>query len=388
MKRHLRPLVAALAATTALGALSGCDEDPAPSRTLAASWQEVVLPLPPGPQGRLAVRDAARCAGHWYVVGGVLDDGSSRPAAWTSPDGKAWTSVPLAPTDFYAKKSVLSSVACHGAEVAAIGSKSGGAHALPRTSSWYRRPDGTLVDVEAGFELYGGPAAVSVNRVAAGDDDWLIAGNRRSGAAVWISPDATEFRLVDDDPALSSDARGPTSALGQVHDADGWTVVGRRQPPGRISPVPLAWSSANGLQWRREQVPAGTSGFADLERAVAVPGGLLAVGIRGERFGAWSRVGGRWRSGPAFGRLAAHGGGAPFVSGLTADDGGALVAVSDGERFGLWADRGTGWREVEVPVRPGTDGSSTLTVAGDGTSVLLLADDGRTGRVWLGAGPR
>ncbi|MGO4255961.1 hypothetical protein [Marmoricola sp. RAF53] len=384
-----RVLAALLLVASTAGLLAACDDAPSAPADLPASWNEVTLPVPPGPAGRLAVRDATWC-GRWYVAGGVLGgDGSSRPALWTSTDGSRWTVVPTAATDLYAKKSVLSTVACRGAQVAAVGAKSGGAHALPRTSSWYLRPDGTLVDVRAGFELFGGPAAVSVNRVAAGDDDWLIAGNRRSGAAVWVSPDATAFRLVDDDPALSSDAGGGTAALGQAHDADGWTVVGRRQPPGRISPVPLAWSSADGLRWQRQDVPAATAGFADLERVVPVPGGVVAVGLRDDRFGAWTRTHGQWRAGPAFGRLAGSGGGAPFVSGLATDDGGTLAAVSDGRRFGLWVDRGKdGWRAVRIPLRPPTNGDSTLTVAGDGTRVLLLADDGRAGRVWLGGGPR
>ena len=83
-----------------------------------------------------------------------------------------------------------------------IGSRSGGAHGNPRVTSWYQRADGALVDMQAPFELYGGPEAVSVRRVVAGPSGWLIAGNRLSGAAVWVSADATDFRIVDDDTVM------------------------------------------------------------------------------------------------------------------------------------------------------------------------------------------
>jgi hypothetical protein len=264
-----------------------------------------------------------------------------------------------------------------------VGEKLGGSHANPLTSSWFQRPDGTLVDMRAGFELYGGPAAVSVNRIAAGPDGWLIGGNRRSGAAVWLSADATDFRLLDDDPALSSDAGHQTVALDQVHDGSGWTTVGRAAVPDRVGPVPLAWTSPDGTAWTREEVPAGTEDFADLERVVRAGSDLLAVGIRGDRFGVWRRTAGRWRATDSFGRLAAHVTGAPFVSGLVASRERAVVAVTDGADFRLWADTGDGWTPVRTPMRPANTGDDQLSVAADGSSVLLLADDGRAGRVWL-----
>ena len=95
-----------------------------------------------------------------------------------------------------------------------VGAKSGGAHGNPRVTTWYRRDDGVFTDVVAAFELYGGPLAVTVGRIAGGPDGWLIAGARTSGAAVWLSDDATDFRLVDGDPALSSDDSMRNPGLG------------------------------------------------------------------------------------------------------------------------------------------------------------------------------
>jgi hypothetical protein len=131
-------------------------------------------------------------------------------------------------------------------------------------------------------------------------------------------------------------------------------------------------------------VPAGGDGFADLERVVRDgPDRLLAAGLRDRRFGTWRRVGGHWRAGASFGRLAAGGTGAPFVAGLASGERGTLAAVGDGARFRLWlGPRHGDWRPVSTPVRPRSSGDHQLTVVADGTTVLLLTDDGRTGQLW------
>jgi hypothetical protein len=290
----------------------------------------------------------------------------------------------LAPRAYYARRAILSSVACRDGRVAAVGSRSGGAHGNPRVTSWYQRADGALVDMRADFTLYGGAEAIDVARVAAGPDGWLIAGNRVSGAAVWSSRDATDFRLIDGDPALRSDPDHATTALDQVHDGTGWTLVGRVETPGRVAPAPFAWTSRDGERWTRQVVPAATEGFADLERvARSGPDTLVAAGLRDRRFGLWQRDGDSWRAGSSFGRLAPGSTGAPFVTGLATGARGTLVAVSDGAVFRLWLDLpGSGWRQVAVPDRPRSTGDRRLTVAADASTVLLVTDDGRAGRVW------
>ena len=377
-----RLLAAALAIALAL-ALAGCSTDQPATTAVEPAWRAVQLPTPAGPPGRIAVRDATSCGDDWYVVGAVIAaDGGTRPAAWASADGQTWRSLRIDAHAYYARQAILSSVACHDGTAAAVGAKSGGAHGNPRTTSWYQRADGALVDMTAPFVLYGGGEAISVDRIAAGPDDWLIAGNRSGGAAVWVSHDATDFRLVDDDPALSSDPAHRTTALDTVHDGAGWTVVGRTEVPDRISPVPLAWMSSDGSHWQRQDVPSGTDGYADLERVTRSGDRLVAAGIRGERFGLWQRTDGRWRAEPAFGSLDRRATGAPFVSGLAATSSNLLVTASDGTRFGMWAETDGGWRPVVTPTRPTNNGAAQLTVAATGDTVLLLADDGRSGRVW------
>jgi hypothetical protein len=366
-------------------AVAGCSTGHDARVALHPRWQQVSLPVPPGAAGRLAPRDAISCSGTWYVVGAVVGpDGSTRPAAWTSTDGRTWRSLTLVPNDFYSRQAVLYAVGCRDGRIAAIGAKSGGAHGNPRTATWVQQGDGSLHAEHAPFEIFGGPHALGVNRIAGGRAGWLIAGDRSSGAATWTSPDARTFRIVEGRPPLASDATRTTGALDAADDGAGWTVVGRAEVTGRVSPVPDSWTSVDGTHWTRQPVPAGTGGYADLERVVVQGRALLAAGIRGSRFGTWQRVDGRWRVAGGFGRLDRSGSTAPFVSGLATGAPVVLAAVSDGVRFGLWArDRESRWRPVETPTRPLSSGDHQLTVASDGHVALLLADDGAAGRAWL-----
>jgi hypothetical protein len=366
-------------------ALTGCSsQHPHRDAAITPTWHRGTLPVPAG--SRAAARDAVFCGGRWYVAGGtVAADGSTAPALWTALGSSArattWQSVPIAARDSYARESVLYTVGCREGRVAAIGAKTGGAHGNPRSSSWVLRPDGTLVDVIAPFVLFAGADALSVSRIAGGGPGWIIAGSRRTGAAVWTSPDATAFTLRDAVPQLVSPPGGETTALDAVGDTAGWTVVGRGETRAQSAPEPLAWTSADGVAWTRQQVPAGGTGFADLERVISTSTGLVAAGIRGNRFATWTRTGGAWSAGPTFGRTT-EGGTAPFVSGIAAVGSQTYVALSDGSRFGLWAHGHDGWRKVSTPIAPASNGDSQLTIAAHSGTVLLLANDGRSARVW------
>jgi hypothetical protein len=381
-------LVAGLAVAPAMLGAGGCSAG-APARpgtpVVRLAWHELSLPSPPGPAGRIAVRDATACAGTWYVVGAVIGpDLATRPAAWASTDGHTWHSLAVAPTAYYARRNILTAVACRDGRIAAIGSRSGGAHGIPRVSSWYQRGDGALVDAVAPYTLFGGSQAVDVGRLGAGPRGWVIAGDRTSGAAVWTSPDATRFTLHDRDPALASDRFAETSAVDVVADDHGWTVVGRAEVSGRAGPVPMAWTSPDGVRWSREQVPPASAEYADLQRVLALGDRLVAVGLRGEQVAVWWRDRNRWRVGPALGPLDPRRRSAPFVSGVAAAGAEVLATASDGSRFTLWSGRPGGpFAEVRTPMRPTVSGDHQLTVASDGASVLLLADDGSRSRLWL-----
>ena len=371
---------------------AGCTQAPrsAPA-PLTPTWRAVTLPPPPGPPGRIAVRDAAYCAGEWYVVGGVFTDGESRPAAWRSRDGRAWNPVRFAPRWFWAHRNVIYSVACRDGTVAMVGAKSGGAHGNPRVSTWYARDDGVFTDVLASFELYGGTEAVNVGPLTASDAGWLLVGNRSSGAAVWTSEDATEFHLLDTDPALSSDDEVRTIAQAATY-ADGfWIVVGSANRSGQVTPTPMAWRSADGTSWHRERVPLGSPAdirHAELHRVIDHPDGVLAVGIRSGGFGVWRRTSTGWEDAGSFGAIDPNGTASPFVSGLTwlgpETEYQVVATVSDSAGYQLWAADADGdWRRVKTPSAPTTGGERVMTAVSNRDHLMLLTDDATTGRVWL-----
>ena len=63
---------------------------------------------------------------------------------------------------------------------------------------------------------------------------------------------------------------------------------------------------------------------------------------------------------------------------------GVLATVSTGSRYELWrTDDGRDWQRVDVPLQPQTAGDHTLAVAA-GEELLLLADAGDGGHVWVG----
>ncbi|WP_109506337.1 hypothetical protein [Nocardioides speluncae] len=384
----MRRAIGAVLLLLMAAACTDAEEDPPAAPSL--EWTETSLSMPGGQAGRVAVRDAARCGEQWYVVGAVFaGPGESRPAAWRSADGQAWTALVMRPRSYWARRNVIYSVACRSGEVAMIGAKEGGAHGNPRVSTWRQLADGSFESVTAPFELYGGPHAVNVGRLVAGPPGWLIVGNRFSGAAVWTSPDARAFRLVDDDPALRRDAELDTFAVDATYAAGGaWTVVGGAQRQGRVPRVPMAWVSTDGVAWRRVKVPYDEE-FAELQRVTPIADGQLAVGVKGSRFGTWRETGGRWRSGPVFGHIDDDITAAPFVSALAVADRLVLASASDGRQYALWGspDAGAHWSMLDTPVQPETAGEQVLIARISGDEVLLLADDAKSGRVWQAAVP-
>lgn len=373
--------------------LAGCEDGTAHDgdnpQPVSPTWQELTLPAPPGPPGRLILRDMVACAGRWYLVGGVADaTRATRPAAWTSGDGTSWTSLPIAADSFYGKQNVLYSVGCRDGVAAVVGAKVGGAHGYPRVSTWRQRGDGTLVEVAASFETYGGPKAVNVSRLAGGPAGWLIVGNRSSGAAAWVSPDAADFVLVEAAPELASDTRGVSWAFDAVAGPGGWLAVGGVLPRGRIDRDPAAWTSADGRSWRRTTLP-GTSDYEELQRVVMAGDTAVAVGLRGRAFGTWRQApGADWAAAGGFGALGA--GGVPSVSSLVASGGWLLAAVSDGARHSVWAssDLGGSWHEVVPATQLPAGADRDVSLLAVGERWWLVADDGtRSGFWWAPAAP-
>lgn len=365
----------------------GCTPEPDPGpgpAPVVVAWRESVVPVPPGGAGRVVVRDAVACPGAWFVVGAVRDAaGGTRPAAWSSGDGARWSPVRVAAVSFYGRQNVLSSVACRDGRMAALGAKSGGAHGNPRTSSWVQGADGVLREVRAPFELFGGPYAVNVARMDAGPRGFLISGNRMSGAAVWTSADAARFTIRERVPGLASGPGGESWAFDAVGLPDGWLVVGGFLPAGRVDRDAAVWWSADSSVWRRLPVTGASGGYEEVHRVVVRGAEPVGVGLRGAAFGAWRLAAGQWRPAGAFGVV--PGGGAAAVRSLSVAAGRLFCVTADSAAYGMWVsdDGGSSWRvsPVPVPVRPVAE--TAVAVAGGGGRVVLVADDGATGRLYV-----
>jgi hypothetical protein len=358
----VRP-VAPLAVVLVLAACTGpahTTPDPEP----AVVWTRAELP---GPSGRLVVRDAIDCGGRWYVVGAVLGAaGATRPAGWDSTDGRTWRSLTFAPLagSYYGPQQVISSVGCSNGRIAMVGAKPGGAHGNPRVSTWRQRADGVLAEVAAPFETYGGDRAVNVAHIVGGPRGFLITGNRTSGAAVWLSPDAAAFRLYENAPGLANDATTQTLARDAAPAVDGqWVVVGAAARKGSLDQAPAIWLGDN---WQRATVPSG-GGYNELQRAVRLGDDVVAVGPRGSAFGAWVGRGTTWTEAGAFGS------GAGTVLSLTATGATLLALVQIGPDSTLWrsVDHARTWQPVAAP-------KGSTAVAGRAGTALLAAD----GEVW------
>ncbi|MCA2212321.1 hypothetical protein [Jidongwangia harbinensis] len=384
---RVRRAVAALLGSVLL--VSGCADDPAPPPApLGMAWQELRLPPPAGVAGAAMVRDAAVCDGRWFVVGAVRDAaGGTTPAAWSSTDGSAWTPMRTDARSYYGRQNVLSSVACQAGRMAALGGKVGGAHGNPRTSSWYAAGDGVLHEVLAPFVLFGGSEAVNVSRLDAGPRGFLISGNRVSGAAVWRSPDASEFELIERAPQLAADPSGETWAFDAVAVPDGWLVVGGWLAKGRVDRDVMGWRSADGRSWQRLAALAPTPAYEELQQVAMAGTTPVAVGLRGGSFGAWRLAAGGWEQVGTFGsvRPTAFSG----VRSLVAQGDRLFCVTSDGDAYALWdsADGGRNWRPVALPAPMAARAETSVAVSGDGSRLLLVSDDSEAGRIYTAETP-
>jgi hypothetical protein len=411
-----RRAFAAAAVALLLAAGTGCtDAPPRPEQPepVRPQWKPVELPMPPGPPGRPMLREAAVCGDRWYAAGAVITDaGETRPALWATTDPTAaagWAVVPVEATDYYAVRSILYAIGCRDGEIAVIGARGGGGHGNPRVRTFYETPRGLHDVPSTDFQLYGGPAQVSVNRMAGGPAGWLIAGNRESGAAVWLSPDATAFTIVEGAPVLASDAGLSTAANDAVAVDGGWLVAGSGRAPDRIDRDPLAWTTPDGRTFTRVPLPGGPDDEA-VQRVLRTADGMVAVGVAGGGFAAWhgdaSGAAG-WR---AAGRFGATGSGTiAGVESAAVVDGHVLAATVAADGHRLWAGHPAadapaadapagsrpaggpagdgGWRPVDLPAPVPPGGFTAAAVAGRGDTMLLLTDDGVSARAWVAAFP-
>jgi hypothetical protein len=229
--------------------------------------------------------------------------------------------------------------------------------------SWERLPDAPAFDdawIAAVAE--GGPGLVAVGYVLEEPypADW------HSEAAIWVSADGRSWERVGDastfpgdDPYFTDVAAGP----------DGLTAIGYE---GFGTADPFVWTSSDGAEWVRAEVPGATLAFED---------GVLAFGWDGQNTLVWvSGDGAAWTpadddtllagdDGPvAFYDVAATGSGLVAVGAIGYDD----PQVSPAKHGAIWVSAdGFEWEEV---AGPWTDGVTTFErVSTDPESGRMLA---------------
>ena len=377
-----------LALLWVLVCLAGCAQPTERSPAPELSWTEVHLP---DASENVILGALVRCANRWYAAGALRDDaGATRPAVWSSADSRVWQPLPVAPISYYGHQQVFFSLACQDGGVAALGSKNGGAHGNPRISSWHLTGNGTLAEVSAPFELYGGPRAITVTAIAGRRTGWLITGNwvgptEQPTAAVWLSADASGFVLHADALGLASSPQEVSFARGVVAGPSGWLVFGDFRPADSINRQPAVWASTDGLTWTRAALPV-THGDASVT-ALGVNGQrILAMGTRGGAPHAWSYDGSTWADAGGFPASNRPGAGLAKVGDvtLTARDG--YAAIDNGSHWAVWRSADLHrWQTVSGPAQPPSGADNRLLLAGS-DDLLVAAESLRTGsRLWVAA---
>ncbi len=229
------------------------------------------------------------CAGGpGLVVVGYDDDYtlSTDAAVWTSPDGTTWTRVPHDEAVMGGQGSLaMYGVVAGGPGLVAVGydDSDGDADAAVWTSedglTWARVPHSETV--------FGGPSDQKMNSVAVGDDGQLVAVGVDFGiddgvAAVWTSTDGVSWtRVARDDEVFGGP--GNQSMNDVVTGGPGYVAVGNEFHLTYW--LAAAWTSADGIVWKRENRDSeifGGAGQDDMGGVTVDEKGLVvAVGRAG-----------------------------------------------------------------------------------------------------------
>lgn len=289
------------------------------------------------------------------------------PAVWQSDDGQSWRRLEHAPSfGEFADNGRMYDVAEYDGRVVAIGEAHQG-----RTQAW-RTDD--LADW----------SSVSLGRPSGYDDNWytvavaLAAGPQgyvavgtvftnhkdaesgQSNASVWYSEDGTEWSSVYVEPSGGRDS----DITGVVAAADGFVAV------GTANGGPATWTSSNGRNWQRVDMPTNLDGlrFTGLVSIVQDDGEFIATGTtrpRGSVHGwvpaIWVSQDGTTWQGRVFGRGYDEAWQTP--AGLVAYDSAIVAFVVDEDDDGykvveFSSDDGTAWSARTVGL-PGIPAAST-----------------------------
>lgn len=369
------------------------------------SWQEVTLPAPPDAPagGQVVVTDLLSGGeeGVWAAVGAIRDpDGGEVPAAWHSTDGERWRADRMVPVSPDGARQRLIEVARTGSTSVAVGMYFSRTEARPRPSAWRDGGDGVWREVPAHRELFGGPRAVGLEDIAAGEPGFLIAGPWRGAddaaiAGVWRSPDGAAWTRPSEGTPLTGGSEEVVHPAGVSVGEAGVALVGSTMPTvnalARMEDG-AAWFSADGERWTRVDGGGafGGRGTQKLTAVTATPSGFAAVGVEEQdgtlRPAAWTSPDGRaWAQSPqpAFAGVTDTDGDATLTSVTTARGGCLLAAGVVGTTPRLWASRdGRAWAPVALPATLPAD-PEQVTVAAGQNRLLVTFTGQDSSEVWL-----
>ncbi len=260
-----------------------------------------------GGPGTLLMAEAVAGSGDQLVAAGWDDTGADRDATvWTSTDGSSWTRV--SPDDALggAGDQQINAVVAGDVVFVAVGSEAvagpsdvkAAAWTSPDGAAWTRVAHDELVFGEPGTlepadetdlsqhvmadVTVGGPGFVAVGR----EEMWfgIVAEDRRGAeqaAAVWTSADGASWTRVQDDQEVLTKLPAKTSMLA-VAQRDGQLVAVGYESKDTRALNAAVWTSEDARAWSRvphdDELFGGPTSFFQMNDIVAGGPGFVAVG--------------------------------------------------------------------------------------------------------------
>jgi hypothetical protein len=388
------PAPAATQPTPGLSWVKAADVE-RPADAFANASAEPTQPTGPGTAGhpgnflgQAIVDDVAAVDGRLVAVGYVGIAGVWTAIAWTSTDGQTWSLAPVddAPGSFAV---VLTAARGSGSpRLVAVG-RSGNAPVAWTSDDgqvWVREPMPTL---SGGAEWERATTVIATpTGFLAGGSVGPELGDRR--ARFWRSADGRTWQPVPDDAGMSGAEVGAIRSLG----GGGFVAVGRLGT-GQRAVSSVAWTSADGIAWRRSDDTELAQGLV-AGLATLPDGTIVAVGSDPDERAAdiWTSADGvRWSLAPSEpSRL--YGGEKIRMTAVTAA-GRGLVAV--GNRVGVQYGTATSWVSgdgrtwLRSPGYPALEQGEMLAVAATPGRLVAVgsfgAPDNYIPTIWLSALP-
>jgi hypothetical protein len=319
-------------------------------------WSRVVpaagFPAGPGSSGILAIASVPGMGGvHLVAIGNGAGDGR----VWTSPDGVAWTREPS--TGLEAARPFA--VGAQASRLIAVGNEvvGGDSVATAWISTDSRRWDAMR---------FGGSTGLTA--VAASPARIIVAGSARSGGGlpIWSSRDGGRTWQQADQTTPYTRANVSGVALG----GPGFVAVGYDDVGA------VAWTSTDGLHWRRVDDPSFSSGR--MMAVASAPAGLVAVGGNDHGAIAWMSLDGvAWSASRPFGTSDAW----PISVAATAYGLVAVGGVQGTER--VWtSEDGHEWQAIQNGSVAAAGGIDAVTA--HGSLVLIAGSNEGHALLWLG----